>query len=263
MMMTIAIKGFGTPGPNRETSSVSTPVSSHLQQTPFHSQQSPSPFTAQPTGNGNGNGNGNGFDSSSIAPGLPYPAVPIHVTNVQTQNSPSPLGTAPAQAHELSSGSRGAASGTTGAGAAGYELGDASQPKEQGAAVPSPAVISTSTSSAAITAPTSARAVDESKPTAPTLQRQNTVPKPEINSLAHTVVHTVEDQLDHAKQEIMQLQRQLAESGFGQKVKSAVHDVGDRAESIGVNGVQGYTFGVLLAVAVAAFAIGYLYNRSA
>lgn len=172
-----------------------------------------------PTGTPRSNGN--------IQSSLPYPATPIHVTNVQTQHAP------PVAA------SSGPAQSTF----------DPVQAAKS-VAGPGPGALSTPSKSS------------------------NSVPKAEFKSLstsngaaqggASSLVQTAEEQLAHARAQISQLQTQLASSDLGQRVKGAVGDVQAKAAQVVppqiAENVEGYQLTVVLAVAVAAFSIGYLWH---
>jgi hypothetical protein len=164
---------------------------------------------------------------------LPYPATPIHVTNVQTQNAPAP---APIPA----------SSGPT-AGAAPQSTYD---PANVAKSLAGPGTLSTPSKSS------------------------NSVPRAEINSLstdgnnqgaASSLVQTAEEQLAHARAQITSLQNQLASSDLGQKVKGAVGDVQAKAAQVVPaqvsENIEGYQLTVVLAVAFAAFSIGYLWQH--
>lgn len=76
-------------------------------------------------------------------------------------------------------------------------------------------------------------------------------------TLAAQISHTVEEQLSVAKAEILKLQKQMSEGNLnlGEKARAAAVDVKQRTEQI-----EGYQLTVVLAVAVAAFSVGYLYH---
>ena len=181
-----------------------------------------------PTGTPKSNG-------GNVHASLPYPATPIHVTNVQTQN------TAPA-VPTSSVPSSGPAS--------------AFDPAQVAKSMAGPGALSTPSKSS------------------------NSVPRAEINSLAthggassatpaqggaaSSLVQTAEEQLAHARAQISQLQTQLASSDLGQRVKGAVGEVQAKAAQVVpsqvAESVEGYQLTVVLAVAVAAFSIGYLWH---
>lgn len=66
----------------------------------------------------------------------------------------------------------------------------------------------------------------------------------------------MDEQLSVAKAEIAKLQRQVQERGFAETLKGAAVDVKHKT----VDQVEGYQLTVVVAVAVASFAMGYAYH---
>ena len=156
---------------------------------------------------------------------LPYPATPIHVTNVQTQNAPAP---APIPA----------SSGPT-AGAAPQSTYD---PANVAKSLAGPGTLST-----------------------PSKSSNSLSTNGNNQGAASSLVQTAEEQLAHARAQITSLQNQLASSDLGQKVKGAVGDAQAKAAQavpaqVSEN-IEGYQLTVVLAVAFAAFSIGYLWQH--
>jgi gas vesicle protein len=164
--------------------------------------------------------------SNGVHAPLPYPAAPIHVTNVQNQTTSGP---------------------STGA-----ETSSSAAPAAIASSIPAPGMLSTPSKSS------------------------NSVPRAEINSLSQSipnhasgnqttsssVAQTVEEQLAAARDQIAQLQNRVAKSDLAQSVQGAVGNVQAKAAQVipQAENIEGYQLTVVLAVAVAAFSIGYLWH---
>lgn len=164
--------------------------------------------------------------ANGVHASLPYPATPIHVTNVQNQTTSGP---------------------STGA-----ETSSFAAPAAIASSVPAPGMLSTPSKSS------------------------NSVPRAEINSLSQStpnhasgnqttsssVAQTVEEQLNAARDQITQLQNRIAKSDLAQSVQGAVGTAQAKAAQVvpQVENIEGYQLTVVLAVAVAAFSVGYLWH---